>query len=137
MSEHIYRATLCEFCSKCTDIRLCGFDGKLRNIPKGAEYEERQYRECGRPRTGYRITSCPDFERGRARSADDPQRPAPEPGPMPFMEEPEERLTVREAVKLVEAGPEIPKGEDKPKMRYRNKEYDELRIMLNIMECVI
>lgn len=130
-----YKATLCVLCAKCTDIRLCGFDGKLRNIPKGAEYEERHYTDHGEPKTGYRITSCPDFERGRARSAEEKPKPLPE--PIQDEKEPEEKLTVREAARLVEI--EVPEKDTyiRKYTRYRNKEYDELRIMLNIMECVI
>lgn len=57
-------ATLCRFCAKATDSRLCGYTGKANTLPKGAAYSEND--------AGAAVTYCPRFERGlhELRSAD-------------------------------------------------------------------
>ena len=136
--------TLCSACSKCTDLRLCGWTGRLETLPKGTEAEEHVRRENGKSLKSYGIIRCDDFERGRARSADDPS-PAKE-KPKPFTET-ESYQEVRKAAEAVE--PEKPvrsKREvpEKPKREYvrksrqveriRDKAYDDWRMLINIME---
>lgn len=70
MKRKEYKAhsyTLCYDCTKCTDLRLCGWTGHPGTLPRGAEYTERTLTECGRTRKSYAITHCPYFEKGRAK----------------------------------------------------------------------
>lgn len=141
-SEHF--RTLCSKCSKCTDLRLCGWTGKLGTLPPGAEAEEHTLRESGKNRISYGVIRCPNFERGRARSADDPAPVTEKPR---AFEETESYQEVRKAAEAVE--PEKPvrskrEVQEKPRRKYvrklrqveriRDKTYDEWRMLINIME---
>ena len=137
-SEHF--RTLCSACAKCTDLRLCPWTGQPETAPPGAQIEGQILKASGKAYMSYAVVKCSNFERGRARSADDPA-PARKPEAVAVREAKPKDSRIRAAVSAVESPAAA--AEPKPKRKYakrsrtaeriRDKEYDEWRMLIPIM----